>query len=58
MSRPYVTYHNSYIETLWYLLKDIYKKGWLYKGYSIQPYSPQPVRIEHPRTESPGATKT
>ncbi len=40
MSRPYVTYHNSYIETLWYLLKDIYKKGWLYKGYSIQPYSP------------------
>ena len=35
MSRPYVTYHNSYIETLWYLLKDIYKRGWLYKGYSI-----------------------
>ena len=37
---PYVTYDNSYIETLWYLLKDIYKKGYLYKGYSIQPYSP------------------
>ncbi|HPV88164.1 MAG TPA: class I tRNA ligase family protein, partial [Bacteroidales bacterium] len=40
MSRPYVTYHNSYIETVWYLLKDIYDKGLLYKGYSIQPYSP------------------
>ena len=37
---PYITYDNSYIETLWYLLKDIYKKGYLYKGYSIQPYSP------------------
>lgn len=37
---PYITYDNRYIETLWYLLKDIYKKGWLYKGYSIQPYSP------------------
>lgn len=37
---PYITYNNSYIETLWYLLKDIYKKGYLYKGYSIQPYSP------------------
>ncbi|MBQ7222799.1 MAG: isoleucine--tRNA ligase [Bacteroidales bacterium] len=40
MDNPYVTYDNSYIETLWYLLKDIYKKGYLYKGYSIQPYSP------------------
>ncbi|MBP5210400.1 MAG: isoleucine--tRNA ligase, partial [Bacteroidales bacterium] len=40
MNNPYVTYDNSYIETLWYLLKDIYKKGYLYKGYSIQPYSP------------------
>jgi len=40
MSRPYVTYHNSYIETVWYLLKEIHKKGLLYKGYSIQPYSP------------------
>ena len=37
---PYITYDNRYIETLWYLLKDIYKKGYLYKGYSIQPYSP------------------
>jgi len=40
MKNPYITYDNRYIETLWYLLKDIYKKGWLYKGYSIQPYSP------------------
>ncbi len=37
---PYITYDNRYIETLWYLLKNIYGKGLLYKGYSIQPYSP------------------
>lgn len=37
---PYITYDNRYIETLWYLLKEIYKKGLLYKGYTIQPYSP------------------
>ncbi|MCQ2137189.1 MAG: isoleucine--tRNA ligase [Bacteroidales bacterium] len=37
---PYITYDNHYIETLWYLLKDIYDKGYLYKGYTIQPYSP------------------
>ena len=37
---PYITYDNRYIETLWYLLKDIYDKGLLYKGYTIQPYSP------------------
>ena len=40
MDDPYITYDNRYIETLWYLLKDIYKKGLLYKGYTIQPYSP------------------
>ena len=40
MGDPYITYDNRYIETLWYLLKDIYHKGLLYKGYSIQPYSP------------------
>ncbi|MCQ2142844.1 MAG: isoleucine--tRNA ligase [Bacteroidales bacterium] len=40
MDEPYITYDNRYIETLWYLLKDIYKKGYLYKGKSIQPYSP------------------
>ena len=37
---PYITYDNRYIETLWYLLKEIYNKGLLYKGYTIQPYSP------------------
>ncbi|MFA7066403.1 MAG: isoleucine--tRNA ligase [Dysgonamonadaceae bacterium] len=40
MSDPYVTYDTRYIETLWYLLKDLYNKDLLYKGYSIQPYSP------------------
>lgn len=40
MKDPYITYDNRYIETLWYLLKEIYKKGYLYKGYTIQPYSP------------------
>ncbi len=40
MTDPYITYDNRYIETLWYLLKKIYDKGLLYKGYSIQPYSP------------------
>ena len=40
MDDPYITYDNRYIETLWYLLKDLYSKGYLYKGYSIQPYSP------------------
>lgn len=40
MDHPYITYDNRYIETLWYLLKQLYKKGLLYKGYTIQPYSP------------------
>ena len=40
MEHPYITYDNRYIETLWYLLKELYKKGLLYKGYTIQPYSP------------------
>ncbi len=40
MEHPYVTYENSYIETLWWLLKQLYQKGLLYKGYTIQPYSP------------------
>ena len=40
MDNPYITYDNRYIETLWFLLKDIYNKGLLYKGYTIQPYSP------------------
>lgn len=37
---PYITYDNKYIDTLWYLLKQLYQKGLLYKGYTIQPYSP------------------
>ncbi len=40
LENPYITYQNEYIETLWFLLKDLYKKGLLYKGYTIQPYSP------------------
>ena len=40
MEHPYITYDNRYIETLWYLLKALYEKGLLYKGYTIQPYSP------------------
>lgn len=40
MSKPYITYDNRYIETLWWLLKQLYDKGLLYKGYTIQPYSP------------------
>ena len=41
MDDPYVTYHNNYIESVWYLLKEIHKKGLLYKGYTVQPYSPK-----------------
>jgi isoleucyl-tRNA synthetase len=40
MDNPYITYDNRYIETLWWLLKELYRKELLYKGYSIQPYSP------------------
>ena len=40
MDHPYVTYDNRYIETLWWLLKQLYEKGFLYQGYTIQPYSP------------------
>lgn len=40
MDDPYITYDNRYIETLWWLLSQLYEKGYLYKGYTIQPYSP------------------
>ena len=40
LENPYITYDNSYIETLWWLLAQLYEKGYLYKGYTIQPYSP------------------
>ena len=41
MSDPYVTYENKYIESVWWLLKEIYNKDLMYKGYTIQPYSPK-----------------
>ena len=40
LEHPYITYDNKYIESLWYLLKQLYDKNLLYKGYTIQPYSP------------------
>ena len=40
LDKPYITFENNYIETLWYLLKQLFSKDLLYKGYSIQPYSP------------------
>lgn len=40
LDNPYITFKNEYIETLWYLLSILYKKGYLYKGYTIQPFSP------------------
>ena len=40
LENPYITYDNKFIETLWWLLKQLYQKGYLYKGYTIQPYSP------------------
>lgn len=40
MSDPYITYDNKYIESVWWLLRQLYDKGYLYKGYTIQPYSP------------------
>lgn len=40
LDNPYITFKNEYIETLWYLLGQLYQKGYLYKGYTIQPFSP------------------
>ncbi len=40
LDNPYITFENTYIETCWYLLSELYKKGLIYKGYTIQPYSP------------------
>jgi isoleucyl-tRNA synthetase len=40
LENPYITYENEYIETLWWILKQLYDKGFLYKGYTVQPYSP------------------
>src|SRR5699024_6972750 len=41
MNDPYITYKSKYMESVWYLLSEIYKKGLMYKGYTIQPYSPK-----------------
>src|SRR6195952_701290 len=41
LTDPYITYKNEYIETLWWILKKFYEKGYLYKGYTVQPYSPK-----------------
>ena len=41
LNDPYITYKNEYIETLWWILKELYNKGMLYKGYTVQPYSPK-----------------
>ena len=41
MSNPYITYESKYIESVWWLLKELYKKNLIYKGYTIQPYSPK-----------------
>ena len=45
MNDPYITYDNKYIETLWWLLRRLFDKGLLYKGYTIQPYSPLRVLV-------------
>ena len=41
MDKPYVTYESKYMESVWWLLAQLYKKGLIYKGYTIQPYSPK-----------------
>ena len=41
LENPYITYKNEYIESLWWILKQLYDKGFLYKGYTVQPYSPK-----------------
>ncbi len=52
LDHPYITYDNKYIETLRWLLKQLYNKGLLYKGYTIQPYSPRcRYRFEFSRVE-------
>ena len=47
LDNPYITYDNKYIETLWYLLKELYKKGYMYKNYTIQPYSRRQAQACH-----------
>ena len=52
LDNPYITYDNRYIETLWWLLKQLYSKNLLYKGYTIQPYSGSRNRTELSRIKS------
>lgn len=55
---PYITFENDYIESVWYLLKQIYDKGLLYKGYTIQPYSPAAgTGLSSHELNQPGAYK-
>jgi len=59
MDHPYITFENKYIETVWYLLSELHKKGLLYKGYSIQPYSPAAgTGLSTHELNQPGAYKT
>jgi isoleucyl-tRNA synthetase len=58
MGNPYITYHNDYIETVWYLLKKLHEKDWLYKGYTIQPFSPKAgTGLSSHELNMPGAYK-
>jgi isoleucyl-tRNA synthetase len=58
MDNPYVTYENKYIESVWYLLKKLYDKNLLYKGYTIQPYSPAAgTGLSSHELNQPGAYK-
>ena len=55
---PYITFENKYIESVWYLLKTLYNKGLLYKGYTIQPYSPAAgTGLSSHELNQPGAYK-
>lgn len=56
---PYITYDNRYIESVWWLLRQLYDKGFLYKGYTIQPYSPAAGTVSAPMSStSPAVTAT
>ncbi len=58
MENPYVTYENKYIESVWHLLKQLYDKGLIYKGYTIQPYSPAAgTGLSSHELNQPGAYK-
>ena len=55
---PYITYENKYIESVWWLLKQAFDKGLIYKGYTIQPYSPMAgTGLSSHELNQPGAIK-